>query len=204
MKRLRWVSVFFLGPLLFGCATGGTFPLSLHYEPTKASPSLQQKLGPKVAFAPFTDERSDTFYVGRYDPAQGMPRYFKSEPAPLGTAVMELLNEALLKKGLKTMSVPSWDGTPESLKNMGADSIFLVHIKKFWVEGKDDLLLRTSIQASVRLVIQLGVKAEEKVFTRNVDVEREKTVFGGGPDHLKQMINEILTDIFDGVLSNPY
>jgi hypothetical protein len=204
MKRLRWLSCFLFGLLLFGCATGGTYPLPLRYEPMKAFPSLQQKFGAKVAFAPFTDERSDTLYIGQYDPLQGTPRFFKSEPAPLGTAVMELLNEALLKKGLKTMSVSNWDGTPESLKNIGADSIFLIHIKKFWVEGKDDFLLRTTIRSSVRLVIQLGVKAEEKVFTRNIDAEREKTVFAGGPDQLKEMINDILTDIFDGLLSNPY
>ncbi len=204
MKRLHWFSILLLGFFLFGCATSGTYSLRPRYESSKEFSSLQQKVGPKIAFAPFKDERPDSLYIGQYTPVQGAARYYKSEPAPLETAMMEALNDVLLKRGLRTMSIPSWDGTPESLRNIGADSILLIQIKRFWVEGKDDLLFRTSINTSIHLVIHLGVKKEEKVFTRNVEVEREKTVFAGGPEHMGQMVNEILTDVFDALLSNPY
>jgi hypothetical protein len=204
MKRHRWVSLFLFSLFLFGCATGGTYSLRPRYEPSKEFPSLQQKMGSKIAFAPFKDDRPDTLYIGQHTFAQGASRYYKCEPAPLETALLEVLNDVLLKKGLRTMSLPNWDGVPESLRNIGPDSILLIQIKRFWVEGKDDLLLRTRIKASVHLVIHLGVKKEEKVFTRNVEVEREKTVFAGGPEHMGQMVNEILTDVFDALLSNPY
>jgi hypothetical protein len=204
MWRRRWFSVFLFGLLLFGCATGGTYFLRPRYEPLKEFPSLQEKLGPRIAFAPFRDERPDTLYIGQFTPVKGVLSYYKSDPAPLETAILEGLNEVLLKKGLKTMSVPAWDGTPETLRNIGSDSILLVQIKKFWVEAKDDLLLQTRINTSVHLVIHLGVKKEEKVFIKNVEVERERTVFGGGLEHMARMVNETLTEIFDGLLSNPY
>jgi hypothetical protein len=204
MKQLRWFPVFLLGLILFGCAAGGVYSLRLRYEPSKELLSLQQKMGPVVAIAPFIDERADTLYIGLHTPFQGRAMYYKSDPFPLEAAIREPLQEVLLKKGLKTTVLSAWDGRPESLKAIDADSVLMIQIKKFWIEGKDDLFLRTSIKASVHLTIHLGVKKEGKAFTKNVEVEREKTVFGGGSEQIGQMINEILTDVFDAFLLNPY
>jgi hypothetical protein len=102
------------------------------------------------------------------------------------------------------VTAQNWDGSPESLKQIEADSVLMIHINKFWLEAKDDLVFRTTIKASVHLSIHLGVKREGKAFTRNVEIEREKTVFGGGAEHIGQMMNEILTDVFDAFLLNPY
>src|SRR4030043_516777 len=49
-----------------------------------------------------------------------------------------------------------------------------------------------------------GVKKEGKVFTRNVEVEKEMTVARSTPQRVEAMINQILTDIFDSYFSNPY
>jgi hypothetical protein len=53
-------------------------------------------------------------------------------------------------------------------------------------------------------VIHLGVKNEGKVFTRNVDVEKEITVSRSTPERVEAIINQILTDIFDAYFSSPY
>jgi uncharacterized lipoprotein YajG len=204
MKLLRGMAILFSGFLLLGCAAGGISSLPLRYEPSKELPSLQQKIGPTVALAPFKDERADTLYIGRHTPLHGRSTYYKSEPFPLETAIRDPLQEVLLKKGLKTMTIPAWDGRPESLTAIDADSVLMIQIKKFWTEGQDDLFLRTSIKTSVHLTIHLGVKKEGKAFMKNVEIEREKTVFGGGSEQIGQMVNEILTDVFDAFLSNPY
>ena len=204
MRFICWSVISVVALSLLGCATGGVRSLPLRYEPSKEFPSLQQKIGPTVALAPFNDERADTLYIGLHTPFQGRTSYYKSEPFPLETAIREPLQEVFLKKGLMTMTLPAWDGSPESLKTIGADSVLMIQMKKFWSEGKDDLFLRTSIKSSVHLTIHLGVKREGKVFTKNVEVEREKTVFGGGSEQIGRMINEILTDVFDAFLLNPY
>jgi hypothetical protein len=53
-------------------------------------------------------------------------------------------------------------------------------------------------------VIHLGVKKEGKVYTRNVEVEKEVTEARSTPEKLEAMINQILTDVFDSYFSNPY
>jgi uncharacterized lipoprotein YajG len=92
---------------------------------------------------------------------------------------------------------------PESLKNIEADSVLMVEIKKFWTEGKSSLF-GTKVKTSIQLLIHLGVKKEGKVFTRNVEVEKEMTVARLTPEKVEHMINETLTEIFDSFFSDPF
>jgi len=48
------------------------------------------------------------------------------------------------------------------------------------------------------------VKKEEKVFTRNVEVEKEVTLPRLTPEAMEGALNEILRDILDSFFSNPY
>jgi len=90
----------------------------------------------------------------------------------------------------------TWDGEPESLRSMATDSILMIQINKFWTEGRA-APFRTTIKTSIQLVIHLGVKKEGKVFTRNVNFEREITVPRSTPKRVEEIINRMLTDIFD-------
>lgn len=153
--------------------------------------------------APFKDQRMDTLYIGLHTNVQRDANYFKSHPFPLDRAIQESLSDALSRYGVKTISVSHWDGEPESLKNMETDSVLLIEIKKFWTDGKTSTF-KTTMKATVQLVIHLGVKKEAKVFTRNVEVEKEMTVARSTPERVEAMINQILTDIFDTFFSNPY
>jgi hypothetical protein len=48
------------------------------------------------------------------------------------------------------------------------------------------------------------VKKEGKVFTRNMEVEKEMTVARSTPERVEMMVNQMLTEIFDSYFSNPY
>jgi len=189
--------------LIVSCAKGGTYSLSLRYQPMKEIPSLQQKMGSTLALAPFRDERPETLYVGVHTPLQGISSYFKSDPFPLEKAITESLSSTLSRYGVKTISISNWDGKPESLKNVEVDSILMIEIKRFWIEGKASPF-RTHAKTSAQFVIHLGVKKEGKVFTRNVEVEKEMTVNRLTPERVEETMNRILTDIFDSFFSNPY
>jgi uncharacterized lipoprotein YajG len=104
---------------------------------------------------------------------------------------------------VKTIPISNWDGEPESLKNMETDSVLMIEIKRFWTEGKASAF-RSTVKTTVQLVIHLGVKKEGKVFTRNVEVEKEMTVARSTPEKVEEMVNQILTDIFDSYFSKPY
>jgi len=203
MKTHRWFLMLILSFLIVSCAKGGTYPLYLRYQPMKEFPSLQQKIGSTLAIAPFRDERPETLYVGIHTPLRGISSYFKSDPFPLEKAITESLSGALSRYGVKTVSILNWDGKPEALKNMETDSVLMIEIKRFWIEGKA-APFRTNAKTSVQFVIHLGVKKEGKVFTRNVEVEKEMTVNRLTPERVEETMNRTLTDIFDSFFSNPY
>jgi hypothetical protein len=115
----------------------------------------------------------------------------------------ESLSNVLSNRGVKIISVPNWDGKPESLQNMETDSILMIEIKKFWAEGRGRLF-RTDLKTMIHFVIHLGVKKEGKVFARNVEVEKEITLPRLTQEGMEQTVNQILSDIFDHFFSNPY
>jgi hypothetical protein len=203
VKSIRWLFILSLGFFVLGCAKTGTFSLSLRYQPVKEFLSLQTKIGPILGMAPFKDERRDTLYIGVHTNLQGDSSYFKSNPFPLEGAIKESLSDALCRYGVKTIPISNWDGKPESLKNMETDSVLMIEIKRFWTEGKA-AAFRSTVKTTVQLVIHLGVKKEGKVFTRNVEVEKEMTVARSTPEKVEEMVNQILTDIFDSYFSKLY
>ncbi len=203
MKSFRLCIILFLSFFIFCCAKGGTYFIPIRYQPVKELPSLQQKIGSTLSIVPFKDERSDTLYIGHHTPLQGVPSHFKSDPFPLEKAIADSLSQTLSRFGVKTIPVSNWDGKPESLKVMGTDSVLMIEIKRFWTEGKA-ATFRTNTKTSVHLAIHLGVKKESKVFTRNVEIEKEMGVFSLTPEKVEQTVNQIMTEIFDQFFSNPY
>ena len=203
MRSFRWLWILFLSLSLLGCGGGVTYPLYLKYQPSKEFPGLQQKIGSTLAVAPFVDERKEKFYIGYHTPFQGSSDYFKSDPFPLEKAIRDSLIQVLSRQGIKTVSVASWDGKPDSLKPLETDSVLMIQIKEFWSQGRATAV-GTKIKTSIRLAIHWGVKQEGKVYTRNVETEKEITVARSTPARVEEMINQMLTEIFDPYFSNPY
>jgi hypothetical protein len=203
MKPIRWLGILLAVLFLVSCGRGITYPIYLRYQPSKDFPGLQQKIGPTLAMAPFKDDRQEKFYVGYHSPLQGSSNFFKSNPFPLEKAIRDSLTQVLSRQGIKTVSVPDWDVKPESLKGLETDFILMIEIKEFWSQGRATAV-GTKIKTSIRLAIHLGVKQEAKVYTRNVDVEKEVTVVRSTPERVEEIINQMLSDIFDSFFSNPY
>jgi len=203
MKSIRWLGIVLVSLFLISCGRGVTYPIYLRYQPSKDFPGLQQKMGPTLAMAPFKDDRQEKFYVGYHTPLQGSSNFFKSNPFPLEKAIRDSLTQVLSRQGIKTVSVPDWDIKPESLKGLETDAILMIEIKEFWSQGRATAV-GTKIKTSIRLAIHLGVKQEAKVYTRNVDVEKEVTVVRSTPERVEEVLNQMLTDIFDSFFSNPY
>ena len=201
--RLHSLLVLFLMIFVIDCAEAQIYSIPLHYQPTKTFASLQQKFGLRLGIAPFKDERQEKSYIGIHFPLQGLATHYESLPMPLERALQESMGEALFWLGLKVVSVSNWDGTPESLKDMDTDSVLTIEIRKFWTEGTGSLL-RANIKTAVQLVFHLGVKSEGKVFTRNIEMEKEITVLRATPERVKALMNQILTDVFDTYFFSPY
>ncbi len=203
MKSIRWLLIICLAFFVLESAEAGTYSLNLRYQPLKDLSPLPVKIGSPLAMAPFKDERLETLYIGRHTHLEGDVTYFKSNPFPLEKALSDSLSDVLSRNGIKTIPVSSWDDKPESLKNMETDSVLLIEIKRFWTEGTGSLL-GTNVKAWVQFVIHLGVKKEGKIFTRNVEVEKEMKVPRSTAERVEAMMNQMLAEIFDSYFSNPY
>ncbi len=202
MKPIRWILIFALGALSLSCAAGGTYPISLKYQPAGTFPSLSQKVGSTMGIAPFKDLRSDTQFVGLSMPVSGRFSYFKCDPS-LEKTLQDSLFRVLPPYGVKPVALSFWDVRPESLKALETDSALMIEVKKFWIEGKSSVF-HTNVRTSVVLLIHLGVKQEGRVYTRNVEVEREAVTNGLSPDKAEEILNQVLAEIFDSYFSNPY
>jgi hypothetical protein len=203
MKSFCRYLIFLLIFIIPGCTVAATYPLYLRYQPMKEFPSLQQKIGSNLGIAPFKDDRPETLYIGYHTPLLGSASYFKSDPFPLERAIKESLLGPLSRYGVETTAISEWDGQPDSLKDLETDSILMIEIKRFWIQGTA-APFGTTAKTSIRFVIHLGVKKEAKVFTKNVELEKETTVARLTPQRMEGILNGILTEIFDSYLSNPY
>jgi hypothetical protein len=201
-KSVLGIVIIFLSISIVSCSPGGTSSISLRYRPLKDFPSLQERVGTTLGIVSLKDERSHTL-IGQHTKMFGVSNYFISHPLPLEKAINESLTLTLSRYGVKTVSIPNWDMKPESLKNIEADSVLAVEIKKFWTEGKGSLF-GTKVKTSIQMLIHLGVKKEGKVFTRKVEVVKEMTVARLTPEKVEGMINQTLTDIFDSFFSDPF
>jgi len=203
MKSLRVLWILLVAFSLFNCASGRNYILYLKYQPDRDFPSLRGQIGSTVAIAPFKDTRTYTTYIGIHTPILGLSGYYKSDPFPLERAIEDSISQALAHYGVKAVPIADWNGKPESLKDIAADSILMIQINKFWTEGRATPF-GTTIKTSIQLVIHLGVKKENEVFTRNVDIEKEITVARSTPQRVEGMINGMLADILDHYFSHPY
>jgi len=203
MKSLRVLWILLIAFSLFSCASGRNYIVYLKYQPHGDFPSLQRQIGSTVAIAPFKDVRRYTSYIGIHTPILGPSGFYKSNPFPLERAMQDSLSQALARYGVKAVPIAAWNDKPGSLKELTTDSILMIQIDKFWTESRATLL-GTTIKTSIHLVIYLGVEKENKVFTRNVDFQKEVTMVRSTPQRVERIINGMLADIFDHYFSHPY
>lgn len=203
MKFHKWLIIIPLIFIILNYAKPGTYFIPIRYQPKGELTSLREKIGSSLGIAPFKDERPDKLYIGMHTPLQGVSSYFKSEPFPLERAIMDSLLNTITRSGLKAIMVQEWDGKPESLKRIEADSVLMVEIRKFWTEGKS-APFRTNVKTSVNFLFHLGIKRGGKVFTRNVEVEKDVTLTRLTTEKIEEMVNKIISDIFDSFFSSPY
>ncbi len=203
MKTYRWLWGVLCVGLMMGCAKAGTYLIHVQYQPMKEFPSLQEKIGPTLGLVPIKDERPDQLYIGSHTHYRGSKSYFKSDPFPLDRAMTDSVSQSLSRFGVKTVPTTQWDGNPRSLSLIETDSILMIELKRFWLEGWSGGF-RTTVKTSAHLVIYLGVKKEGKVYTRNIEVEKENTWPRITPERVATLINQTLTDMFDGFFTNPY
>jgi hypothetical protein len=159
-------------------------------------------LGLTVGLAPIKDTKQGRLYVGHYLYGR-VSNHLRCEPFPLEDAIRDSLLQLLSRQGIKTVPISSWDGKEESLKDLGADSVVAIDIKRFWAEGTL-VGRRTNVSTSIYLVIRLGVKKERRIFVRDMYTLKKDSTVRLTPEVAEQTINETLAELLDAFFSDPY
>jgi hypothetical protein len=212
-KCFGWFQTLLFCILIPSFAWGRTYPspyflreethsINIRYQSAKRFPSLQEKVGLTMGVPPFKDTYLGGSYVGHYI-YRRVSHYLRSEPLPLEEAIRDSLLELLPVHGIETVPIPTWDGKEESLKNIEADSILMIEIKRFWAEGAVQGR-GANINTSIYLIFRLGVKKESKVFRRDMYTIKEDSIDGLTPEAMEQVINQTLNHILDTFFSDPY
>jgi len=82
------------------------------------------------------------------------------------------------------------------LKDLEADSILRIDMKRFWIEA-EAVGGRTRVNTSFYFDIFLGVKKEKSVFKQKVYVGKEMMDSNFTPEKLENFINRTLSNVFD-------
>jgi hypothetical protein len=189
------------GFLLMGAALGKTYFVQIRYEPMGKISTLQKKVGLTLGLSPFKDTRPDRQHIGRHTKYRGIPAYFDSIPSPLDNAIRESLSESLSRKGLKIVLVSTWDGKQESLKSIEADSVLMIEIERFWIEGRT-VPRGINVSESIYLTFRLGLKKEGKVLTQRAYSSKQRVFNQLTSENAELMINQALAEILDSFFSS--
>jgi hypothetical protein len=176
--------------------------IGIRYESTEKFPSLQKKVGLTVGLGPIKDTKHGRLYVGHYLYGR-VSNHLRGEPFPLEDAIRDSIVHLLSLQGIKTAPMSSWDGKEESLKDLGADSVMAIDIKRFWAEGTL-VGRRTIVSTSIYLVIRLGVKKERRIFARDMYTLKKDSTVRLTPQVAEQTINETLAELLNAFFSDPY
>jgi hypothetical protein len=207
-KYLPWLLILCLNFLTQDLASGQSYrrrkkyprkqeihSINFRYQDAKQNLSLDQNIGLTIAVAPFSDSRRGRQYIGHHMSARNISSYFRSEPFPLEKAIREFFFDGLSNSGIQPIFVPRWDGKRETLKDLETDSILRINIRRFWVEAVT-VGRRTRVKTSFYFGIILGVKKENRVFTQNVYIGKERLDDKFTPERLEHFINLTLSNVF--------
>ena len=191
IMNLAWLS----------CGQAGPHIVPIRYQPMGKLLFVSAKTGSTLGLCPFRDGRPDRKHIGHTVSHRRVTTYFECTPSPLGRAIRETLTQSLSRPGVRIIPIPDWDGGQESLKGIQADSVLLVDIERFWIEGRA-VPRGMHLSASIYLTFHLGLKREGKVLTQRAYSSKERLFNPWTPEIAEQMINHALTETLDSFFSS--
>lgn len=181
-----------------GCAAGGPKYVDLTYVGTG-----EGHQSGKVGISTFSDARPDTEagYVGtRYLGKSGKETYY-AYGDDLALSITGICKSYLQDAGFNCMSIPSWDYSPEAVRDAGQRFDFIVggEIRKLECFAVKKIGF-TSMTLDINMVIYVGdpERAELKTIPFTLKLERNEMSFT--EEKLQKFLNESLLEIIQKAL----
>ena len=195
-----FVMIFSLAAALSGCAGSKTYLVKLGYlAEKKAAPTTKV-----IGLCPFEDLRNekDKDLIGIRHHANKKVDFIKLQGVNLTDAVTQAVKDYFTDNGLQITDCKGWDQSPEGLDRLPRDLMLVVGgtIDSFMVEAKSGIMT-TSTQNTVKMRALIGKIKERTVVTRTVESMPKETTMGFDPDHVKEKLDDMMTEVLQKLLS---
>jgi len=199
-RALFAVMIFSLAAVLSGCAGSKTYLVKMGYlAEKKAAPTTKV-----VGLCPFEDLRNekDKDLVGIRRHADKKVDFIKLQGVNLPDAVTQAVKDYFTDNGLQITDCKGWDQSPEGLDRLPRDLMLVVggKIDSFMVEAKSGIMT-TSTQYTVKMRALIGKIKERTVVTRTIESMPNETTMGFDPDHVKEKLDDMMTEVLQKLLS---
>lgn len=195
-----FVMIFSLAAALSGCAGSKTYLVKLGYlAEKKAAPTTKV-----IGLCPFEDLRNekDKDLLGIRRHANKKVDFIKLQGVNLTDAVTQAVKDYFTDNGLQITDCKGWDQSPEGLDRLPRDLMLVVGgtIDSFMVEAKSGIMT-TSTQYTVKMRALIGKIKERTVVTRTIESMPKETTMGFDPDHVKEKLDDMMTEVLQKLLS---
>jgi len=199
-RALFAVMIFSLAAALSGCAGSKTYLVKMGYlSEKKAAPTTKV-----VGLCPFEDLRNekDKDLIGIRRHANKKVDFIKLQEVNLTDAVTQAVKDYFTDNGLQVTDCKGWDQSPEGLDRLPRDLTLVVggKIDSFMVEAKSGIMT-TSTQYTVKMRVLIGKIKERTVVTRTIESMPKETTMGFDPDHVKEKLDGMVTEVLQKLLS---
>jgi hypothetical protein len=195
-----FVMIFSLAAALSGCAGSKTYLVKLGYlAEKKAAPTTKV-----IGLCPFEDLRNekDKDLIGIRRHANKKVDFIKLQGVNLTDAVTQAVKDYFTDNGLQITDCKGWDQSPEGLDRLPRDLMLVVGgtIDSFMVEAKSGIMT-TSTQYTVKMRALIGKIKERTVVTHTIESMPKETTMGFDPDHVKEKLDDMMTEVLQKLLS---
>jgi hypothetical protein len=200
-RALFVVMIFAVIAVLSGCAGSKTYLVKVGYvAEKKAAPTTTV-----VGLCPFEDLRSekDKDLIGIRQHGDKKVDFIKLQGMNLSDAVNQAAKDYFTDNGLQITDCKGWDLSPEGLDRLPRDLNLVIggKIDAFMVEAKSGVMT-TDIQYTVKMRAHIGKVKERTVVTRTVASMPKEKRMGFDPDHIKEKLDGIVTEVLDKLLAD--
>jgi hypothetical protein len=182
-----FLMVLLLGSLVT-CAKHKTYWLHLRPHPTgEQGPTTKLTVG----VVPFEDGRVSTEKLGARILGNGREEPIRLESSSASEDFTHILRRSLKARNIPVVTISAWDPRPQNLKDLPPEVDIAIAGKIEVLEVKaQSTTLKTTLQYRVKLSAKLGLKAQGKVVTKDIEVRPEETVMGFERQKVEETLNE--------------
>jgi len=199
-RALFVVMSFFFLVALSGCAGSKTYLMKVGYHAEKKATPTEKAVG----LCPFEDLRKekDKDLIGIRRHGDKKVDFIKLQGLNLSDTVTQAVRDYFTDHGFQVTDCKGWDQSPEGLDRLPGDLALVVggKIDSFMVEAESGIMT-TPIQYTVEMRALIGKIKERTVVTRTIESMPKETKMGFNPDHVKEKLDSLLTEVLNKLLA---